>query len=183
VTCQRIARERIDKHLAIRARNNRKKCFKQQSARQWSGQISITWLVFSVVRPMPSPKQQNCKHVYNNRCVLGPCRRFIGDSEGRLQSVTAKKPWVKEMKPSWKRVQESSAVESTRTRIERVLSELWRLIEYRLGQRSTNDRRRTNKEEFIVILSASFYVEIHCSETTIEDGESWCVCSGELDSV
>jgi hypothetical protein len=37
---------------------------------------------------MPSAEQQNCKHVYNNRCFLwGPCRRFIGDSKGRLRSV------------------------------------------------------------------------------------------------
>jgi hypothetical protein len=35
-------------------------------------------------------KQRNCKHVYNNRCSQwGPCRRFIEDSEGRLQSVVA----------------------------------------------------------------------------------------------
>jgi hypothetical protein len=35
-------------------------------------------------------KQRNRKHVYNNRCSLrGPCQRFIGDSEGCLQSFIA----------------------------------------------------------------------------------------------
>jgi hypothetical protein len=38
--------------------------------------------VFNVVLAMPSTKQQNCKHVYDNRFLLrGPCRRFTGDSE------------------------------------------------------------------------------------------------------
>jgi hypothetical protein len=49
--------------------------------------------VFNVVRAMPSVKQQTSKHVYNNMCSLWcPCRRFIGDTEGRLQSVIAEKP-------------------------------------------------------------------------------------------
>jgi hypothetical protein len=35
-------------------------------------------------------KQRNSKHVYNNRCSLwSPCRKFIGESEGRLHSVVA----------------------------------------------------------------------------------------------
>jgi hypothetical protein len=59
--------------------------------------------VYTVVCAMPSAKQQNCEHVYNNTCFLwGRCRRFIGDSEGQLQSVIAEKPWVKDMKPSRK---------------------------------------------------------------------------------
>jgi hypothetical protein len=41
-----------------------------------------------------------------------------------------------------RRVQEGSAVESTRTRMESVLNELWRLIEYRLGQSSTDWLKR-----------------------------------------
>jgi hypothetical protein len=61
---------------------------------------------------------------------MGSCRKFIGDSEGRLQSVMAEKP-------SRKRVQEGSAVKSTRMRMEHVFSELRRLVEGRLGQRST----------------------------------------------
>jgi hypothetical protein len=57
--------------------------------------------VFDVVCTMPSSKQQNYKHVYSYRCFLwGLCRRFIGDSEGRLQSVVAEKSWVKDTKPS-----------------------------------------------------------------------------------
>jgi hypothetical protein len=33
---------------------------------------------------------RKCLHVYNNRRFLwNPCRRFIGDSEGRLQSIIA----------------------------------------------------------------------------------------------
>jgi hypothetical protein len=49
--------------------------------------------VFSVVHAMPRAKQQNCKDVYNNRCFLWcPCRRFIGGSKGRLQSVITEKP-------------------------------------------------------------------------------------------
>jgi hypothetical protein len=39
------------------------------------------------------------------------------------------------------------------------------------------------REDFIVIWSASFCVEIRCQETTSEDWESWCVCSGGLESV
>jgi hypothetical protein len=59
--------------------------------------------VFSGVRAVPSAKQQNCKHVYNNRCFLwGRCRSFIGDSEGRLQPVIAEKLCVKDTKPSRK---------------------------------------------------------------------------------
>jgi hypothetical protein len=42
--------------------------------------------VFFVIRAMPSAKQQNCKHVYDNRCFLWiSCRRIIGESEGSLQ--------------------------------------------------------------------------------------------------
>jgi hypothetical protein len=43
--------------------------------------------------------------------------KVYGGSDGRLQSVIA-------VKPSRKRVQEGSAVESTSTRMERVLGEL-----------------------------------------------------------
>jgi hypothetical protein len=50
-------------------------------------------------------KQRNCKHVYINRSSLwGLYRRFIGDTVGRLQSVVAEYPWVKDTKPSWKGV-------------------------------------------------------------------------------
>jgi hypothetical protein len=62
--------------------------------------------------------------------VRGPCRRFIGENKGGLRVIAAEKPWVKDTKPSWKRV------ESKRTRMEHVLSELWRLVEYRLAHRS-----------------------------------------------
>jgi hypothetical protein len=97
----------------------------QQSARQWTGEIATTWLVFNVVHAMPSAKQQNCKHIYNNRCFLwGPYQRFKGDSEVRLQLVIAEKPRVKGMKPSRKRAQEGPAIESTRMRMEHVLSGL-----------------------------------------------------------
>jgi hypothetical protein len=42
---------------------------------------------------MPSARQNNCKHIYNNRCFpWGPFRRFIGNSEGRLQPAAAEKP-------------------------------------------------------------------------------------------
>jgi hypothetical protein len=59
--------------------------------------------VFNVVCTMPSAKQKNCKHVYNNRCFLwGPCHRFIGENEGRLQSVIGENPRVKDTKPPWK---------------------------------------------------------------------------------
>jgi hypothetical protein len=84
---------------------------RQVPGRQILGKKSVARLrnnsdkrsVSKVVRAMPSAKQQNCKHVYNNRCFLwGSCRRFIGDSEDRLQSVTADKPWVKDTKPSRK---------------------------------------------------------------------------------
>jgi hypothetical protein len=35
-------------------------------------------------------------------------------------------------------------------------------------------------KDFIVILSATFCVEIRCQETISEDGECKCVCNGEL---
>jgi hypothetical protein len=48
-------------------------------------------------------------------------------AEGRFQSVIAEKLWVKDTKPSRKRVLEVSAFESAWTRTERVHRELWRL--------------------------------------------------------
>jgi hypothetical protein len=63
--------------------------------------------------------------------MRGPCRRFVEDNKGRLRVVAAEKPLVKDTKPSWERV------ESIRTRMEHVLSEYGKLVEYRLGERST----------------------------------------------
>jgi hypothetical protein len=41
---------------------------------QWTGEIAVMWLVFSMVRAMPSAQQQNYKHSYNNMCFLwDPC--------------------------------------------------------------------------------------------------------------
>jgi hypothetical protein len=71
-----------------------------------------------------------------------------------------------------RRVQEGSADESTRTRMGHVLSEFWRLTEYRLGQRSTEWLKTIQQEDFIVIWSDSLCVEIRCQEMTSEDGES-----------
>jgi hypothetical protein len=74
----------------------------------------------------PCPGLTNRTVMTTDRCFLWcPCRRFIGDSEGRLQSVIADKPWVKDTKPS-RGVQEGSAPESTRTKMQHVLSELLR---------------------------------------------------------
>jgi hypothetical protein len=53
---------------------------------------------------MLGAKQHNCKRVYSRCFLWGPCRRFIGDSERRLQSVRAEKLWVKDTKPSRKGV-------------------------------------------------------------------------------
>jgi hypothetical protein len=39
------------------------------------------------------------------------------------------------------------------------------------------------QEDFIVIWSDSFCFETRCQETTSEDWESWCLWSGELESV
>jgi hypothetical protein len=95
---------------------------KQFLRRQIIGKQSIARLrnnsdnrrsVFNMVHAMPSAKQQNYKHVYINRCFQwGLCRRFIGDTEGCLQSVIAENLWVKDTKPSWEgvlRIQLSSA--------------------------------------------------------------------------
>jgi hypothetical protein len=88
-------------------------------------------------------------------CFLwGPCRRIIRGSR-----ITEK-----EVQESW--------AGSTGTRMEHVFSELWRFVEYRLGQRSTEWLKTKQQEDFIVIWSASFCAEMHCQETTSEDGES-----------
>jgi hypothetical protein len=36
--------------------------------------------------------------------MRGPCGGFIGDNKGRLPVVATEKSWVKDTKPSWKRV-------------------------------------------------------------------------------
>jgi hypothetical protein len=67
----------LGKQYVVRLRNN---SGKRRSA-------------FYVVHSMPSAKQQNCKHVYNNRYFLGgPCRICVGVSVGHLQSVTVRSP-------------------------------------------------------------------------------------------
>jgi hypothetical protein len=70
----------LGKQSVDRSRNNRWDCF--LCGRR---QVTIEQRVIQSVS-----KQRNYKHVYNNRCSLcTPCRRFIGDSEGRLRSVVA----------------------------------------------------------------------------------------------
>jgi hypothetical protein len=68
VTCQRIARQRLNKHPAIRARNNRTNVYSSllgnsQRANELAGKESRD--VFSV----------------------GPRRKIIGDNKGRLRAV------------------------------------------------------------------------------------------------
>jgi hypothetical protein len=98
--------------------------------------------MWSVSCPVLSNRTVNTSIII---CFLwSPCQRCIGDCEGLLQSVIAEKPRVKDTKPSWKRVLEGSAAESTRARMERVLSELWTLsIDDDRGVQS--DWRRNNK--------------------------------------
>jgi hypothetical protein len=47
MTCQCIAKQRLNKHPAICARNNRTNVY-SKSARQWTSEIAITRLLFSV---------------------------------------------------------------------------------------------------------------------------------------
>jgi hypothetical protein len=70
VTCQRIARQRLDKHPAIRARNNRTNVHssllgKRQRANELAGKESRDVL------------------------SVGPHRRYIADNKGRLRAVVS----------------------------------------------------------------------------------------------
>jgi hypothetical protein len=52
--------------------------------------------------------------------------------------------WIKDMKMSRKGVQEGSAIESTKTRMERVLSELWRLVKIRRVEYKVTEDKKTS---------------------------------------
>jgi hypothetical protein len=92
VTYQLIARQRFDKHPAWHARNNR------------TAGLYNPFIGNGSVNTLPS---RQWSHTNGQRprdaFSVGPLRRFIGYSEGRLQSVIAEKPWVKYTKPSGNR--------------------------------------------------------------------------------
>jgi hypothetical protein len=54
--------------------------------------------------------------------------------------------------------------------MDQVLGELWRLVGYSLGQ--STEWWKAKEQDFLVIWTASFCVEIRCQETTSEDYES-----------
>jgi hypothetical protein len=72
MTCQRITRQWLDKHPAIHVRNSRVNVIARCSSKCANGLAKYHVIcVFNVVRTTPSVRQQNCKHVYNNRrCFL-----------------------------------------------------------------------------------------------------------------
>jgi hypothetical protein len=106
--------------------------------REWTDEIAIMWLVFNVVDVMTSAKQQNCKHVYNNRCFQwrivpkvrrGPWRSFAVSHS--WEAMNQRHEAVTERSPggfsSWEYKDENWTCPT----------ESWRIIECRLGHRST----------------------------------------------
>jgi hypothetical protein len=150
VTCQRIARQRLEKHLAIHACNNRTNVYSSllanSSPMDWRDSYHLTCFLFGlryvtlelcflcVVRAeriwdntglgidfIRIPKFQGKNSVARRRIRRLSVWRYMCYSYSNLESVKLI------VVTTSGRVQEGSAVESTRTRMERVRSELWRL--------------------------------------------------------
>jgi hypothetical protein len=64
VTWIPIARQRIDKQVP------RRQILRKESVDRLRNNSDNTRSIFNVVRAMLSARQQNCKHVYKNRCFL-----------------------------------------------------------------------------------------------------------------
>jgi hypothetical protein len=81
VICTSIARQQVGNKFPQR------QILSKQSVAKLHNNSDNRISVFNVVHVTASSKQQNCKHIYNNKCFLwGLCWRFLGDSGGHLQS-------------------------------------------------------------------------------------------------